>query len=119
MDDIRRGEVWWVDLTDEPRGSQPGFRRPVVVVQDDYFSRSRLSTIVVIAITKNLALANLPGNILLARAEAGLKHDSVANVTQLITVDRRSFEVPGRPLGRLSKSTMERIDKGLALVLSL
>lgn len=119
MDDIRRGEVWWVELTDEPRGSEPGFRRPVVIVQDDYFNRSRLSTIIVIAVTRNLALANLPGNVLLSRAEAGLKHDSVANVTQLVTVDRRYFAVPGRPLGTLSKSTMGLIDKGLALVLSL
>lgn len=119
MDDIRRGEVWWVDLTEQPRGSEPGFRRPVVVVQDDHFNRSQLSTILVVAITRNLALANLPGNVLLARSEAGLKHDSVANVTQLITVDRRFFEVPGHPLGKLSKSTLGLIDRGLALVLSL
>lgn len=119
MDDIRRGEVWWVDLTDDPRGAEPGFRRPVVVVQDDYFNRSSLSTILVIAVTRTLALARLPGNVLLSRAEAGLKHDCVANVTQLITVDRRFFAVPGHPLGRLSKSTMALIDRGLALVLSL
>lgn len=119
MDDIGRGEVWWVDLTDEPRGSEPGFRRPVVVVQDDSFNRSALSTILVVAVTRNLALAKLPGNVLLARAEAGLKHDCVANVTQLITVDRRFFTVAGHPLGKLSKATMTAIDHGLALVLSL
>ena len=117
--DIRRGEVWWVDLAKEPRGSEPGFRRPVLVVQDDYFNRSTLSTIIVVALTRNLALAALPGNVLVARAESGLKHDSVANVTQLVTVDRQFFAVPGRPLGRLSKTSMGLVDKGLALVLSL
>jgi mRNA interferase MazF len=119
VDELHRGEVWWVDLTDEPRGSEPGFRRPVIVVQDDFFNRSRLATVVVIAVTRNLTLANLPGNVLLTRAETGLRHDSVANVTQLITVDRRFFATPGHPLGRLSKSTMDLVDKGLALVLSL
>ncbi len=119
MDDIGRGEVWWVDLTDEPRGSEPGFRRPVVVVQDDFFNRSALPTILVVAVTRNLALAQLPGNVLLPRAEAALKHDCVANVTQLITVERRFFAVPGRPLGKLSRPTMASIDQGLALVLAL
>lgn len=119
MDDIRRGEVWWVDLAAEPRGSEPRFRRPVVVIQDDYFNRSALATVVVIAVTKNMALAALPGNVVVPRREAGLKHDCVANVTAVITVDRRFFADPGHPLGALSKPTMELIDKGLALVLSL
>lgn len=119
MDEIRRGEVWWVDLTAEPRGSEPGFRRPVVVVQDDYFNRSAISTIVVIPVTRSVALAKLPGNVLLARSEAGLKHDCVANVSQLITVDRAFFADPGHPLGKLSKTTMQLIDNGLSLVLSV
>jgi mRNA interferase MazF len=119
VDDIRRGEVWWVDLAAEPRGSEPGFRRPVVVIQDDYFNRSALATVVVIAVTKNMALAALPGNVVLPRRETGLKHDSVANATAVITVDRRFFADPGHPLGALSKPTLDLIDKGLALVLSL
>lgn len=119
MDDIRRGEVWWVDLAAEPRGSEPGFRRPVVVIQDDYFNRSEFATVVVIAVTKNMALAALPGNVVVPAHETGLKHDSVANVTTVITVDRRFFANPGHPLGVLSKPTMNLIDKGLALVLSL
>ena len=89
------------------------------VVQDDYFNRSAISTIVVIAVSRNVALAKLPGNVLLARSEAGLKHDCVANVTQLITVDRTYFAALGRPLGELSKATMQLIDNGLSLVLSL
>jgi len=119
VDDIRRGEVWWVDLTAEPRGSEPGFRRPVLVIQDDYFNRSALATVVVVAVTKNMALAALPGNVVIPRRETGLKFDSVANVTAVLTVDRKFFADPGHPLGALSKPIMERIDKGLALVLSL
>ena len=119
MDDIRRGQVWWVDLTAEPRGSEPGFRRPVVVIQDDYFNRSALATVVVIAVTKNMALAALPGNVVISPRETGLKHDCVANITAVITVDRKFFADPGHPLGALSKPTMNLIDKGLALVLSL
>jgi mRNA interferase MazF len=119
VDEIRRGEVWWVDLTAEPRRSEPGFRRPVVIVQDDYFTRSAISTIIVIAVTRNLALAKLPGNVLLARSESGLKHDCVANVTQLITVDRTYFVDPGHALGTLSTATMQLVDRGLSLVLSL
>lgn len=119
MDDIRRGQVWWVDLAAEPRGSEPGFRRPVVVIQDDYFNRSALTTVVVVAVTRNMALAALPGNVVIPRRETGLKLDSVANVTAVLTVDRRFFADPGHPLGTLSKPTVELIDKGLALVLSL
>jgi mRNA interferase MazF len=103
MDDIRRGEVWWVDL----------------VIQDDYFNRSALATVIVVAVTKNLALAELPGNVLVAPRETGLKYDCVANLTAVVTVDRRFFADPGHPLGALSRRTMELIDKGLSLVLSL
>lgn len=119
MDDIRRGQVWWVDLPAEPRGSEPGFRRPVVVVQDDFFNRSALSTVVVVAVTRNLALGQLPGNVPLSRRESGLRRDSVANVTALLAIDRVFFSDPGVPLGKLGPRTMSAIDAGLALVLSL
>ena len=119
MDEIRRGELWWVDLTSEPRGSEPGFRRPVVVVQDDAFNRSDLATVIVVVLTGNLALANVPGNVLLPRSETGLKRDSVANVSALITVDRAFFGDPGFPLGKLGKRSLLAIEQGLSLVLSL
>lgn len=107
-----------VDLAVEPRGSEPGFRRPVVVIQDDYFNRSELATVLVIAVTRNISLAALPGNVVVPSHESGLKHDSVANVTAVITVDRRFFANPGHSLGA-SRRTMDLIDKGLMLVLSL
>lgn len=119
MDDIRRGEIWWVDLVVDPRGSEPGFRRPVIVVQDDFFNRSSLATVVVVAVTANLALSDLPGNVLLPRRETGLKRDSVANVSALITVDRAFFATPGFALAALTPRSMKAVDEGLALVLSL
>ena len=78
---IQRGEVWWADLG-EPRGSEPGYRRPVLVVQNDAFNRSRLQTTLVVGLTSNLCLVEAPGNVLVPAKASGLPKDSVANVTQ-------------------------------------
>jgi len=77
---IERGQIWWADL-DEPRGSEPGFRRPLLVVQDDAFNRSRLRTVVAVVLTSNLRLVEAPGNVLIPGKAAGLPKDSVANVS--------------------------------------
>src|SRR6266540_1757108 len=84
---VERGQVWWADLA-EPRGSEPGFRRPLLVVQDDAFNRSRLRTVVAVVLTSNLRLVEAPGNVLIPAKASGLPKDSVANVSQIITVDR-------------------------------
>lgn len=84
---ISQGEIWWADLG-EPAGSAPGLRRPVVVVQGDSFNMSRISTVVCVPLTSNLRWANAPGNVELASAVTGLPKDSVANVSQVLTVDR-------------------------------
>lgn len=84
---IAQGEVWWADLA-EPSGSEPGFRRPVVVVQGDAFNRSRIATVVCVALTSNLRWAEAPGNVLLSARLTGLPKESVANVSQLVTLDR-------------------------------
>jgi mRNA interferase MazF len=99
---IAQGEVWWADLA-EPSGSEPGFRRPVVVVQGDAFNRSRLSTVVCVALTSNLRWAEAPGNVLLSARLTGLPKDSVANVSQLVTLDREALTervgvLPGKKL---------------------
>lgn len=112
---VQRGEIWWADL-DEPRGAEPGFRRPLVVVQDDAFNRSRIQTVVCVAITSNLLLGDAPGNVVISRRESGLPKDSVANVSQIVTIDR---SVLTERVGRLSTGTRERIDRGLRLVLAL
>jgi mRNA interferase MazF len=110
-----RGEIWWADLG-EPRGSSPGFERPVVIIQSDFFNQTKIKTCVVAIITTNLRLVNLTGNILLSTKTSGLKEESVVNVSQIFTVDRQDlFDF----VGTLSERKMEQIDKGLRLVLSL
>ncbi|MGH8980047.1 MAG: type II toxin-antitoxin system PemK/MazF family toxin, partial [Acidimicrobiales bacterium] len=84
---VARGEVWWVDFG-APIGSDPGHRRPVVVVSDDRFNRSRLNTVIVVAVTSNLRIGDRPGNIVLAKGDGGLDRTSVVNITQVSMVDR-------------------------------
>jgi mRNA interferase MazF len=100
---IGQGEVWWADLP-EPAGSEPGFRRPVLVVQSDDFNRSRIATVVCVALTSNLKWAVAPGNVLLATRATGLTRDSVANVSQIVTLDRSSLT---ERIGKLPKSILE------------
>jgi mRNA interferase MazF len=113
--DVRRGEVWWADLA-EPRGSEPGFRRPVLIVQADAFNRSRISTVLCVVLTSNLRLVDAPGNVLLSAKRAGLPKDSVANVSQLITVDRAFLD---ERITHLPQGLMNAVDAGLSLVLGL
>jgi mRNA interferase MazF len=87
---IAQGEVWWAELA-EPSGFEPGFRRPVLVVQGDAFNRSRISTVVCVALTSNLRWAEAPGNVRLTARQTGLPKDSVANVSQLVTLDRAAL----------------------------
>jgi len=112
---IQRGEVWWANL-DEPRGSEPGFRRPVLVVQNDAFNRSRIATVIAVALTSNLGLIDAPGNVLLPARASGLKKDSVANVSQVVTLDRDSLV---KRAGRIDAAAMRDVDQGLRLALSL
>jgi len=112
---MERGDIWWAQLPD-PVASEPGFRRPVVIVQSNAFNRSRIRTVLAVVLTSNLRLAEAPGNVLLPSSESGLPKDSVANVSQIITLDREFLtEKCGRVPARLIRS----IDEGLRLVLSL
>jgi len=112
---VERGQVWWAELG-EPTGSEPGFRRPVLIVQSDTFNRSRLRTVLAIVLTSNVRLVDAPGNVLIPAKVAGLPKDSVANVSQVITVDRDFLaELAGRVRGHLLKD----IENGLRLVLAL
>lgn len=110
---IAQGEVWWADLG-EPAGSEPGFRRPVVVVQGDAFNRSSLRTVVCVSLTSNLRWADAPGNVLLPVRATGLPRDSVANVSQLATVDRDTLT---ERTGALSASSLELVLAGIEVVL--
>jgi mRNA interferase MazF len=110
---ISRGEIWWADLA-EPSGSEPGFRRPVVVVQCDAFNRSNIQTVVCVPLTSNLVWADAPGNVLLPSSISGLAKDSVANVSQIITVDRKSLS---ERVGRVPAGKLEAILNGIGIVL--
>jgi mRNA interferase MazF len=104
---VSRGDVCWASLPD-PKGSAPGFRRPVVVVQGDAFNQSRIATVVVVPLTSNLRWAAAPGNVMLAARRTGLPRDSVANVSQIVAIDRDV----------LTERTGHLADDELALVLA-
>lgn len=110
-----RGEIWWADLPN-PLGSEPGYRRPVVIIQDDTFTQSRLRTVIVVIITSNIELANAPGNVLLPGDATGLARDSVANVSQIFTLDKAFLT---ERIGSLPVSLQEEVDEGLRTVLYL
>lgn len=112
---VQRREIWWADL-DEPRGSEPGFRRPILIVQADAFNRSRLRTVIGVVLTSNARLLDAPGNVLLPAADSGLPRDSVANVTQLVTLDE---DFLAERAGRIPTRVMARVEAGLKLVLDL
>lgn len=112
---MRRGEIWWADIP-PPRGSEPGYRRPVLVVQTDPFNQSALQTVVVVAFTSNLRRAAAPGNVLCRRRETGLGEDSVANVSQLATLDKRWLS---SRISRLPRRLLNEVESGLRLVLGL
>lgn len=112
---MNRGEIWWADLA-EPRGSEPGKRRPVLIVQEDSLTRSRLRTVMVVPVTSNLKRAAAPGNVMLARSYSGLRVESVALACQVLTIDKEFLT--GR-VATLPASVMARIDAGLRLTLAL
>ena len=105
--------MWWADLG-EPIASDPGFRRPVIVVQGDSFNRSALRTVVAVALTSNLRWAAAPGNVQLSARATGLPRDSVANVSQLVALDR---SILIERVGRLSSSKLELVLAGIDTVL--
>ena len=110
---ISQGEVWWADLP-MPVGSSPGFRRPVVVVQSDAFNRSKIATVVCVPLTSNAAWADAPGNVLLPARTAGLHRDSVANVSQIITLDKSQLTDRA---GKLPRATLDLVLTGIDIVL--
>jgi mRNA interferase MazF len=110
---ISQGEIWWADLP-APVGSGPGFRRPVVVVQGDALNRSRLATAVCVPLTSNMRWAGAPGNVLLAARTTGLPQDSVANVSQVIALDRTLLD---ERAGKLPRAKLELVLSGFDIVL--
>jgi mRNA interferase MazF len=112
---MRRGAICWADLPD-PVGAAPGYRRPVLLIQADAFTESRLATVVAVVITSNLRLAAAPGNVFLPADESGLPKDSVVNVSQIVTLDKQTLD---EPIGHVSARTLTLIESGIRLVLDL
>jgi mRNA interferase MazF len=112
---MQRGEIWWAALP-EPRGSESGFLRPVLIVQADAFNQSRLRTVIIAAITSNLALASAPGNVLLPPRISGLSKESVVNISQLVALDRSYLT---EPVGKIPPRIQASVDAGLRLVLGI
>ena len=110
-----RGEIWWATLP-APSGSEPGYRRPVILMQSNSFTRSRISTVIVVPITSNMNLAEAPGNVALPRRRTGLVKDSVAIVSQVLTLDKSFLD---ERVGTLPSSLLDRVENGLRLVLDL
>jgi len=110
---ISQGHVYWADLPD-PTGSGPGFRRPVIVVQGDALNRSRIRTVVCVPLTSNLVWADAPSNVLLAAKATGLPSDSVANASQIVTLDR---DLITEEVGKVAKRQLELILTGIDIVL--
>lgn len=112
---MRRGDIWWASLP-EPAGSAPGYRRPLLIVSANSFNESRISTLITVVITSNLRLADAPGNVRLPVKGTGLSMPSVANVSQVVTVDK-SFLT--KRVGKLAPRLLAEVEDGMRLVLSL
>ena len=109
---IRQGDIYWVDLG-VPKGSEPGYRHPHVIIQNNVFNSSRINTVVVCALTSNLKRAKAPGNVLLQKGEGNLKKTGVVNISQIITVNKSDLV---ERIGSLSSATIEKIIEGVKLL---
>lgn len=112
---MQRGDIWWANLP-EPAGSGPGYRRPVLVLQSDAFNQSRIRTVVVLVITKNLELAKAPGNVLISARASGLDVNSVVNVSQILTLDKSLLT---EYVSSIPPAKMAKIGAGVRMVLDI
>jgi mRNA interferase MazF len=110
---ISQGDLYWLDLG-EPKGSEPGYRHPFVVIQNDAFNKSKIGTAVLCALTSNLKLASAPGNVMLNKGEGNLPKSSVVNISQVMTVDKADLT---EKIGQLSKKRVEEIISGFEILL--
>ena len=109
---INQGDIFWIDFN-EPSGSEPGYRHPHVVIQNNLFNRSRINTVVVCALTSNLKRANAPGNVLLNKGEANLPKKSVINISQVFTVNKSDLT---EKIGSLTRERLNQVYEGIKLL---
>lgn len=110
---INQGDIYWIEL-DEPEGSEPGYKHPHIIVQNNLFNRSKINTVLVCPLTTNLKRAGAPGNVLLDKKESNLPKPSVVNVSQVFTVDKTQLE---EYVGTVSSKRLAEIINGIKLVL--
>jgi len=112
---MTRGELWWADFG-IPFGSEPGYKRPVLIIQNDFFNRSKINTTIVIPLTTNLILADAPGNILITKNESKLKKDSVLTISQIEVIDRRRLI---EKIAKIDRTIIEKIENNIIFVLGI
>ena len=112
---MTRGELWWADFG-VPFGSEPGYRRPVIIIQNDFFNKSNINTTIVIPLTTNMLLAEAPGNMLLRKTESKLKKDSVITISQIEVIDRRRLI---EKITKIEKALLEKIENNMMFVLGI
>ena len=112
---VKKGEIWWASL-EEPRGSEPGFRRPVVIISSNEFNKSKIQTVIVAAITSNTLLAEAPGNFKLTKKSSGLNRESVVNISQILTLDKSFLSEKS---GKLNAKQSQLLNYGLQLALNI
>jgi mRNA interferase MazF len=112
---VKKGDIWWASL-EPPQGSEPGFRRPIVIVSSNHFNQSKINTVLAAVVTSNLRLADAPGNVLLKKKYSKLAKDSVINVSQLITVDKAFLT---EKISKLNDDHVNALNDGLRMVLEL
>ena len=112
---MTRGELWWADFG-IPFGSEPGYKRPVIILQNDFFNRSNISTTIVIPLTTNMLLADAPGNILLPKTISKLKKDSVITISQIEVIDRQRLT---EKISKIDRTLLEKIENSIMFVLGI
>jgi len=110
-----RGELWWADFG-VPFGSEPGYKRPVLILQNDFFNRSKINTTIVIPLTTNLMLADVPGNILITKNESKLKKDSVITISQIEVIDRQRLL---EKITKIDRAIIEKVENNIMFVLGI
>ncbi|MDR2716942.1 MAG: type II toxin-antitoxin system PemK/MazF family toxin [Treponema sp.] len=112
---MTRGELWWADFG-IPFGSEPGYKRPVLIIQNDFFNNSKINTTIVIPLTTNLILADAPGNILITKRESKLKKDSVITISQIEVIDRRRLI---EKITKIDRTIIEKIENNILFILGI
>jgi mRNA interferase MazF len=112
---MTRGELWWADFG-IPFGSEPGYKRPVLIIQNDFFNNSKINTTIVIPLTTNLILAEAPGNVLINKRDSKLKMDSVIAISQIEVIDRQRLI---EKIAKIDESIIEKIENNILFILGI